>query len=561
MWVVAFLAAGLLAAMSCSEDTKSLGHPVADIEGADFVPDGAARDSKVTGPEVVPDGTQTGVDTAGEEEAGVSDGGPEDVQDATFVEAVEQDGGAEEPFQPFAECSTTQQCPFKQEPLCLLLPDSNEGLCVKECGKGGEECPPWLECVAIDPNDIGFAVCLTVAELNEKCSNKHGTTCRSGLYCVTAPGEEWGLCTSYCVPGEAICQAGTECKSVDPNNPQADWGACLPMDDFAGCQAQAECGDGKVCVNLVAGDPRCLQKCEPPGTPCGTFGTCEELDVPGGGTAAACVTYQSQGQVCKPSIALVCKPGLWCADVSAPDAFLRCLTLCPDGICPSGSICRPVAGVPGDACVPLQFALENPAGCNNEYPCPEDGHVCVPVPGQTAGVCASSCADGCPDGTTCQSGGCIVLSPSGGSCLEKKGVYCSAGTACVRDAGEQGPGWCAPECPGGQGCESPLTCQIVTNGKKVCLDPAPEGSLCSWDEGIGCAGEDVACIHLSSQNDNGFCTSTCDGPGTCKQVLPGTFPECMIVKGGKKYCALLCGGMASDCPDWMECSGMGMCVP
>jgi len=207
--------------------------------------------------------------------------------------------------------------------------------------------------------------------------------------------------------------------------------------------------------------------------------------------------------------------------------------------------------------------MEAPAYCNGLYPCPDE-LVCVQEEGADVGVCALPCEDGgCAEGLACHNGGCVQVAPAAASCLPDLGIFCAPGTDCISDKNNSGAGWCAQPCePGETVCSEGLVCTPTLLAKAYCLTVVGHGELCSLDDGTGCAPvDDLTCIHVTGETDHGFCTPPCSGPGSCEQVVAGVYTECMIQKAGEWYCAFLCGGMGSACPDWMECSGFGMCTP
>jgi len=531
-----------------------------DGAGDQAVPD--AGDS-VAQPEDLPDKPDLPVESDLPDIAAPDTGGDLPVEEmADDGSDGDPDTGPEE-FEPFAGCSKTEPCPYPQEPLCLMLPgEFDVGICVKQCGPGGELCPPWHECIQPDPEMEDLKVCMKVAGLNEECSHVDGTICGDGLFCLLGLEEESPLCTSFCTMGEAICQQGTECKVTDPDDPDADWGACLPMDDLAPCEAPGECDESEACVAVVAGYYKCAPACNQVGAPCGIYGTCVALEQPDGESAGVCLSFQGQGVVCNPQKGLPCEEGLICADLSAGDGWNRCLKPCEWGPCALGYVCKQVGLDAAELCVPLEYALEESTPCNDAYPCKEAGFACVKPAGDGNGVCAQACETGCPEGTSCFEGGCLVVSPPGGSCLETVGVVCEKPSKCIRDKKAVGPGWCGLPCtPGQTQCPDDTKCTPTALGQNYCLETAGYMELCSLDDGIGCeAAKGLTCIHFTSETDFGFCTTECSGPGTCTAEIEGGFSECMVQVSGTWYCALLCGGLG-DCPDWMECSGIGMCVP
>lgn len=540
-------------------DGGALDGGAADVAGGETPTDASADDSR----RAVPDGggppdvvADTPVDLTAD--ADIPDV-PGDLPADADLTGDTGDMGDIGDFEPFTQCDAQTPCPFPQQPLCLLLPASDKGVCVKECQEDSQ-CPPWQDCIPTDAGVDAMHICATVAQSGAYCDNAAGIVCKAGLYCVLPPDGGEAVCTSFCTPGESICQQGTECKLMDPEDPS--WGACLTVDDLPACIAPEECGDKEVCVQLVEGYYRCTPVCMEAGAPCGSFGTCVDLEQPGGETASACLTVQAVGAICSMKKGMPCDDDLKCADVGAPDGWKRCLAPCEEGQCGAGYLCQMPEGAVQELCVPMEFALEAPVYCNDSYPCPA-GLVCVQEDGAAGGICAVPCDDGCSEGTACHQDGCVLLSPAGASCLVDLGVFCASGTDCIGDKGNSGAGWCAQPCePGETVCPDDLACTDALLDQAYCLKGVGHGELCSLDDGLGCAPADgTTCIHVTGESDFGFCTPACSGPGSCEQIVPGVYTECMIQKSGQWYCAFLCGGMGSSCPEWMQCTGFGMCAP
>jgi hypothetical protein len=559
--------AGLLA---CSQ-----GKTVPYLPGSDLVIPGDGRgEVTLTDALVEPDGPTADADAVTSPDlADGGDGGPVDPIDDQVGDDVDvlPDAGDVEPedvvpFEPFAACGTGTACIHEQEPLCLLLPDSDEGICVKPCGEGVGQCPPWLECVQPDPQQPDLKVCLDMASFGQPCDHAGGTICEVGTYCIEPPGTQQGICTTFCSPGEAICPVGTTCTLVDPEDPS--WGACLMLPDLPACETAEECKENELCAELAPGYHRCAPGCDLAGGPCGTFGTCTATVEVDGTPGNVCITYKEQGTICAQAKGLFCKDGLKCIDFGAPDGWARCLADCFGGLCDPGYVCVQPEDAPKEMCLPLALAVPDATFCNDEYPCPDDDKVCAHGDGKANGICAAPCGeeDKCPAGTSCLGGGCVPAAAPGEPCLETKGIFCLDGALCLTDKGqEDDAGYCATPCPAGDDgpCGGATTCQPVSPTLHACMVAAAFGEPCSLDDGIACDGNaQLSCIHISSDDDTGFCTQTCEGPGSCPQDIPASYAECMIQKAGKWYCAFLCGGgVGGECPGDMTCSGFGMCTP
>jgi hypothetical protein len=541
--------------------------PVADGAGDLGIAGDLAGDATVVAPDGSPlvDGADTNEnpDLSGDQTS-LADGDGGALLDGNVGETEDLVTGDAAPFEPFAGCTNGSPCPHPQEPLCLLLPNSDEGLCVKPCGGGDGGCAPWLECVQPDSGNPDLQVCLDIADLGEECSATDGLVCTPGTFCVIA--EETGVCTTFCTPGEGICPVGTTCTLVDPDD--ASWGACLAAPDLPQCEQGGDCKENEICAELVPGFLRCAPVCDEAGAGCGTFGLCTSTLEADGSPGNACITYQEQGQICDTAKGLFCQAELKCIDLQAADGWNRCLKDCFGGQCEAGYACKQPDGAPKEFCLPLAMTLPEPTFCNETYPCPDDWQVCTQGEGDATGICAPPCGEegGCPIGQSCKSGGCVPAAPVGSPCLAGKGLFCEGDALCLADKGQEDEaGHCATLCEEGDNgeCGGLTTCQPAGEDLFACLVAGGWGTLCSLDEGTACdSAAGLHCLHISSDDDNGFCTGTCEGPGTCAQEVENATAECMIQKAGTWYCAFICGGgFGSICPDGMSCSGFGMCAP
>lgn len=561
----------------CSKDGQLLPDPSLDMSGQKDLGD-ALRSGDIAVDGIQDDraqGDRTGPEVNRFYDSRLTDGGDAGLQDSQgelnhdgWIPDGPADGMATgdifaETVQPFEPCSQGTGCKNPDQPLCLLLPDSEEGVCVKPCAEGQGQCPPWLDCIQPDPGNPQLKICMEQSGAGEPCSAADGVICESGLFCVQDLVGNPPQCTSFCNIGEAVCPKGTDCTPIDPEDPEPDWGACLPVPDLPSCLASGDCQETEACVEAVTGYFKCVLSCAEPGLPCAVYGSCVPLLQPDEEQANACIIYQGPGEICSPEKGLLCEDGLTCADVGAPDAWNRCLQSCTWGPCLSGYACKELPGQVDKLCVPVELAGDGLVACNPDYPCPEPVQACVPIPGQINGLCATSCEAGCTALETCYEGGCLPVVPPGSACLETAGVVCAPPSQCVRDPGADGPGWCAVPCDESpENCPEPTKCVVSAGGGSVCLDAVGYAELCSLDDGIGCDPDlGLSCIHLFNEEDFGFCTKSCTGPGTCDMELPGTYPECMIQKAGTWYCAMICGAMGAKCPDWLSCSGLGMCLP
>lgn len=492
----------------------------------------------------------------------------EDIADGLLPPDVPGEDSSQPPadigeYFPFAGCSKTEPCPFPEEPLCLMLPDSDQGICVKQCAEDGDQCPPWLDCIPPDPEDPAFAVCLRLKQMYETCDNKEGELCDNGLFCVDPPGQISGLCTAFCTAGETVCPVGTTCTVLYEEQP--DWGACLPMPELPVCTVPGACeGFNTACATLAEDFSVCASECAQEGAACEEFGTCLNMPDPDGNATQVCLLLQGEGGICDIATGMICDDGLVCADVAAQNGAKHCFAPCADeGACSGGQVCaEPTAPAGATLCIPFEFAYAKPTKCNDDYPCEEEGKVCVIPPSKPDGYCVPSCDGGCADGLTCLKGGCVVVAEDESNCLEDNGVLCLPPSVCAKDHGEDGQGWCAHTCAPGQDgqCEGETECLQVGDGQSYCMTAAGFGEKCSVDDGVACSNdEDLLCLHMASNADFGYCAYECEGPGTCPP-LEGTTSECIAQKGGKWYCGFLCGGSPS-CPGNMDCSGFGMCMP
>ena len=525
-----------------------------DISRGDSMPGDLGSDGNPgedgTGPTDQADGTEGPGDHSGEvpEDAGDADLDPD-------VLPIEE---------PFAPCEADQPCPSTLEPICLLLPGSEtQGICVAGCSPGADSCPPWLQCVFPDTNRPDWGVCLDTASMGHPCDYLEGTICQPGTYCVSVPESEATICTVFCNLAETICQPGHRCITVGDEEPDPDWGACLPAPLLADCDTTSACINGFVCVDLGFESSKCAQDCPTEGLWCDNQRQCFKTLGANGSDEFACLEVKGQSEVCNPDRGVICEAGLFCSAVDAPDGWNRCLAPCNDGSCSSAEICKNQEGTEGTAlCVPAEFAADKPTPCSAAYPCPLPGDTCLAVEALGYGLCLPGCDTGCPEGTVCDLGACVTWVPAGGPCLEEAGLFCPSPATCLRDKGDDTSGYCAMPCDSGlPSCQGGAACLEVPEQGTYCLLPRTYGELCSLDDGTACdSTQDLTCMHLS-QSDQGFCTPSCQGPGTCPDGPPGTQAECTIMISGKSYCGFLCGPYGSDCPQGLECSGIGICNP
>jgi hypothetical protein len=508
-----------------------------------ILPDGAILPDSSLGPDsdtaVIPDGTS------------LPDGLGQDL-------TPDADGGS---WVPFAPCTKTEPKCSSQDEICLLLPNSDEGLCLLDCS-GGELCPPWMQCVPPDKQKPELKVCLELGPKMSWCNNKKGRICQGTLSCLFPPGAEDGVCTTFCNLGdEAGCPEGAVCTVIDLQDPEVDWGACLTAPDLPECKEAAECQAGSTCVQLKQ-TFRCAPKCADVDGPCGLFGTCVMAEMVDMAQTPVCLTFQKAGEICSTAKGMPCAGELICADVGAADGWSRCVQACADGPCAPGFVCKAVASLGFDACLPMELALGPFVPCNDGWPCKEAGQACFKSQGMTSGICIAGCGEGCPGGTTCQGDACVTVVAEGGGCLESAAVVCQLPAQCVRDKGATGIGMCLNPCVPGQPCGAGKNCLETSVGQSYCLVPGEYAQLCSLDDGIGCnSAAGLTCLHVAAEADYGFCAPECEGPGDCPPGPTGSLSECMLKSGGKWYCAFLCGGMGGKCPEGMGCSGIGVCTP
>jgi hypothetical protein len=460
-------------------------------------------------------------------------------------------------------CGKDSPCPFAEESFCVVLTEGDQGVCTRKCTPGGTECPPWLTCVALDPDKPEVGACFDVVDPGAgTCDPMAGKVCPNGLQCALVEEGTEGVCASYCSIGESLCPEGLECTPVEPG--QVEWGMCLAKDDVPECWGDNNCEGLAVCVTLSDGFAGCVPQCVEDGEPCEDFGMCVTYPGPDG-AVIGCLDIQKEGEICDPKKGLPCEDGLSCASVAGDALWKRCVAPCEGGQCGVGFLCQTGEGLPPEGmCVSVDLALSEPEACNPDFPCKDASSVCVSVPGSVNGVCAPPCSAGCPAGTGCRDGGCVAVAPAGAPCVESKGLFCVQGTACIRDAGENGTGYCAVLCNAGDDtvCKAPDVC-LETGAGAYCLTSAGPGGKCSLDDGTGCDGAaGDLCVKMAASADAGYCAGKCDGPGsgTCVADKP-LLIECVVKKGAQYYCGYLCGMAGAECPPDLTCSGMGLCIP
>ncbi len=348
-------------------------------------------------------------------------------------------------------------------------------------------------------------LCVDLATRNDACGSCNnacpvGTTCAYGQ-CASPGGTIVGGCGSE-------CPAGTECGE-SPYGSQCLSSTCTMASEGDNCFVGGSIGTccGLSCVDLQSDANNCLF-CF---ASCGEGETCSNGACSGGCPAG---TVAFAGSSCIPTTCHAAAQGqLDCAGDGGT----------------IGTCC-------GDACVDTQSDPHNcqvcgnvcPAGsfCNNGF-CPVVDcrgaplyTQCMLGGGADAGVgacCGDTCVDQNTSVTAC--GGCGVVCPSGGSCVQ--GV-CNGPDGGFFECSDDPSG-----CPAGSACSGILCIASSCAG-------APDGQSCAFGPGGGggacCGGK---CVDPTTDPENcggcgiGSATSTCVGGFVFPPAADaGTCPPC-----------------------------------
>jgi V8-like Glu-specific endopeptidase len=304
----------------------------------------------------------------------------------------------------------TETCGDDRDNDCNRLVDDG-------CLAVGDPCTEGVYCASGDCRELGGALRCT-----ESCELSVLDACPAGFYC-----DEVACGEGACVIGEAgdarlgeACSDDTECRTLSCVD-AGDGGECLRR-----CSSDDDCGDGERCLGPEEGCGGCAPQGDgsPFGAPCavGTdcaSGSCLE-DVFGAVCTTSCTDVCPEGFECTSGQCLRASPGgadigapcagssdcasELCAEVAARGA--ACTSYCdPGNPCPVGfecvesegtSLCRPSAGILGEACEDSDDCVTGLCGnfsdfractaaCGESSPCPA-GLVCQ-TDGATEGYC------------------------------------------------------------------------------------------------------------------------------------------------------------------------------
>ncbi len=265
------------------------------------------------------------------------------------------------------------------------------------------------------------------------------------------------------------------------------------------CEDDSECGEGNLCLNLVAeGERVCGQACDPE----------EENSCP---ESYFCATAGDTNQ---------CVP-----------RELTCVDRCSDAICSGTDVCDPFTG----NCIrPLRLCE---TGCLSDAICgngPED--ICITIPGtpDTERICATGCD---PEAETRECPAdfqCLALdpdnAPNDGICFPIQGT-------CVDRCAEV-------DCADGQNCD-PITGQCEASQFGAC-EPGCTNST-------QCLGQDDICIDLGI-GEGPHCWQSCED-GICNDGY-----ECAALVGTSLNVCIPLGRDCSLCYD-DSCFPTGICDP
>ncbi|HEY8211021.1 MAG TPA: hypothetical protein VIG99_26240 [Myxococcaceae bacterium] len=301
------------------------------------------------------------------------------------------------------------------------------------------------------------------------CDGQNGapTTCQGTLRCATPAGNDpWGrpwrrMCSQPCAPGNpGACPVPYACVTSNLFAPAYDH-ACLPNtgNDVTQvgkpCTVPGNCGSAVAICNTQGVLPSgafqwyqgyCSQNCASPGgTPCPNGSECVQM---GAGNYRCLKSCRTGYGDCRSSYACAALPGVTdgvcisaCAgdvDCGGTQPFCRSC----DGLCFNQN--KPT-GVVGDPCS-TNADCGAAQVCYTAFPWSVGRGVCTQL-------CGAVCND-CPNGSTC-----VAMPYSGGSlfCLRDcvPGT-CAAGQQCLNIGGAKGcvPSCTVTSCPPGQTCQA-----------------------------------------------------------------------------------------------------------
>jgi hypothetical protein len=347
--------------------------------------------------------------------------------------------------------------------MCAPLgPDLNQKCvqqtCVVDCSTGADAAADDALCAGLDTSltcsESAGNVCV-VACVAGQCPNGFSCFDQGGenacLPTGTFPGSPCagGNTCSSATPGLALsCVGGTCAIDCDgPGDPAADDAYCAAINPNLTCAESIgghcvvscesnPCPSGFSCFDS-GGEHACLPTGSFPGSPCADFGTCGDLQLPGGGT----VPQQCTFGVC----AVDCETG---NGATANDQF--CAALHPGATCSesAGNVCVDACDTSGQCSA--GFSCLNPGG---ENACLPDGT----FPGSA-----------CAGGTTCNDYGGLTQDCVGGvcaiDCATDNTVCANFGLTCSPTAGNI----CVVPCDSGGNCPSGYFCPDP-GGENACL--------------------------------------------------------------------------------------------
>jgi hypothetical protein len=405
-----------------------------------------------------------------------------------------------------------------------------------------------------------------------------GTQTRCGTKCVDVASDpqNCGACFTVCLPGQT-CNNG--CQSLPTTCPATGCPAgsyCDPQNRcVAGCQSDANCAAGRIC--LANG---CQPGCRSDAA-CPRGQLCDQLQC-----RAACssnadcpleqICYQntraciagcdsdsrcSAGHVClNGQCQAGCRSNTDCPrEQICSNSTRTCIAGCQDdSTCNTGRICvsgQCRAGCRADStCGSGQICDASThncrAGCRSDSSCPKE-QVCNTSQAQCTAGCGTSDAK-CNTGRICVAGqcraGCRTDATCGtGSICDATTLQCRAG--CRADAGCALGSYCntttlvcTSGCNGNSArCAEGQACVGYTDGSYRC-----SGQCSSW--GYECNGASWECMDFANSNNLGFCRRKCGSSTDCPsgQVCVWFMAEPSSYGDYHHYCAKSCAVAGCD---------------
>lgn len=365
-------------------------------------------------------------------------------------------------------CEDTSDCPIGR--ACRVPEGGTAKSCVRVVCDGHDDCAEEEAC------DTGRHACVPGDCVSLGCPE--GTHCR----------EENSTCVE--------CLGNSHCEGTDRPYCAEAINTCVP------CEYDADCGQGKVCVEHACVACETDDDCSAPNRFCRDDGTCasclSDSDCPTGVTclpSGRCDLGPIAGEDCDPGRA--CAPGHRCEGPDAGVCFLSCDPYAP--ACGEGEVCaflgdddgaiRMANGRPIGICARTDAAQGHGEPCDATRSCSYD-LLCLPD-GPTIDRCRRPCDPATGGEGVCETGETCKGLPIGAN--DARVGFCMRPTT-----------WLDP-CDGNGDCGPGLGCVITVEGEAIV-------PLCNYTTGTG---EPLAACDADDDCRSGTCLSSGEDPAFC----------------------------------------------